>query len=273
MDGILPSSDNLRKMLGFTPGFTKYLSGIIGGMYLDTKAITESGHFGEKVTISLTYCTEDFGKRRENSQKGGKTSPQGGKPPSTPPRKKKTPSQRRRDRERFRAWVARKKQPKLKSVKIPPAKPVQCPPPPDVTISPPAVPPPITLAKPAAPVSTVTLPPQPSEPVTVPSASCLCDVCVRFEDKVPLSEELYGECHNCGKVATEDQPLKPCAQCLSRAYCSRECQRIAWKSGHKKECDKDFGEKLRRMRESWNACREVWLEHQQRRPPQTHPSC
>ncbi len=68
MDGILPSSDNLREMLGFTPVFTKYLSGLIGGMHLDTKAITESGYCGGKVTISLTYCTEDFGKRRENSQ-------------------------------------------------------------------------------------------------------------------------------------------------------------------------------------------------------------
>ena len=91
----------------------------------------------------------------------------------------------------------------------------------------------------------------------------------KFEDKLPF-EDLYQECHNCSRPGTEDQPMKPCAQCLSRAYCCRECQKKAWKSGHKGECDKELGERIRKTRETWNLCREVWLEHQQRHQSQPH---
>lgn len=43
----------------------------------------------------------------------------------------------------------------------------------------------------------------------------------------------HGECHQCGTVT--DNP-KRCSNCRSAFYCSKECQAMAWKSGHKIEC-------------------------------------
>ena len=42
-----------------------------------------------------------------------------------------------------------------------------------------------------------------------------------------------GECHCCGKVT--DKPLR-CAACKAVFYCSKDCQILAWKQGHKVEC-------------------------------------
>ena len=42
-------------------------------------------------------------------------------------------------------------------------------------------------------------------------------------------------CDECGKTELE---LKKCAQCKRKQYCSRACQRDAWKKGHKEECKK-----------------------------------
>ena len=41
------------------------------------------------------------------------------------------------------------------------------------------------------------------------------------------------ECHGCQQPKAN---LKLCTACRSVAYCSQECQRAAWKAGHKKEC-------------------------------------
>lgn len=43
----------------------------------------------------------------------------------------------------------------------------------------------------------------------------------------------HGECHHCGKVT--DNP-KRCSICKVVFYCGKECQKLAWKNGHKKEC-------------------------------------
>ena len=40
-------------------------------------------------------------------------------------------------------------------------------------------------------------------------------------------------CHQCG--ATEND-LKRCSQCFVARYCSRECQLIHWKAGHRDVC-------------------------------------
>jgi hypothetical protein len=37
----------------------------------------------------------------------------------------------------------------------------------------------------------------------------------------------------CGKPL--EQPLQ-CAQCKAAKYCSKDCQKRAWKAGHKREC-------------------------------------
>ncbi|KAL7550900.1 hypothetical protein ACHAWF_014094 [Thalassiosira exigua] len=45
----------------------------------------------------------------------------------------------------------------------------------------------------------------------------------------------HGSCDHCGKVT--DDP-KRCAACRAVFYCSKDCQVVAWKGGHKKECKK-----------------------------------
>ncbi len=45
----------------------------------------------------------------------------------------------------------------------------------------------------------------------------------------------HRECHYCHKV-TDD--IKKCSACKVAVYCSKECQRKAWKSCHKLECSK-----------------------------------
>ena len=48
------------------------------------------------------------------------------------------------------------------------------------------------------------------------------------------------DCPNKGKPYTN---LKKCGACHVRSYCSVECQKAAWKDGHKIECE--------RIREVW----------------------
>ena len=44
-------------------------------------------------------------------------------------------------------------------------------------------------------------------------------------------------CTNCGSVEARDgSKLLKCSSCLVDLYCSKDCQRIAWRRGHKKVC-------------------------------------
>jgi len=45
-------------------------------------------------------------------------------------------------------------------------------------------------------------------------------------------------CQECGKHASDGMRLLKCSECKAVHYCSRECQRIDWKAGHKEECQK-----------------------------------
>ena len=40
-------------------------------------------------------------------------------------------------------------------------------------------------------------------------------------------------CSNCG---TQGVALKRCARCMQTSYCGADCQKAAWKKGHKTEC-------------------------------------
>ncbi len=170
----------------------------------------------------------------------------------------KSPSRRCRDQERFRLFLERKKARKVQNAvsKQPSVAAVQCPPPSELTV-PAHIPPTITLDKPptADIPPTATLPQEP-DIVSLPSpqnslgSPCVCEICTVLKDVEPFSEE-YGSCHNCGKPNTDECHLKPCAQCLGRAYCSRECQRGAWKTKHQAECSKDLGEKIRAVRKNF----------------------
>lgn len=49
------------------------------------------------------------------------------------------------------------------------------------------------------------------------------------------------QCNGCGAVptATNGVALKACSQCQGPRYCGKECQRKAWRDGHKADCKKD----------------------------------
>ena len=55
----------------------------------------------------------------------------------------------------------------------------------------------------------------------------------RFRRKVTLDKAK--KCARCGRTGC---PLKVCGSCKKVHYCSPECQRLDWKSGHKSECAK-----------------------------------
>ncbi|XP_021369974.1 uncharacterized protein LOC110461029 [Mizuhopecten yessoensis] len=60
---------------------------------------------------------------------------------------------------------------------------------------------------------------------------CLCPRC-RFEG------DDSGFCTNCNKQAVEAKPFLGCGKCHSAWYCSAQCQKSAWKRGHKAICRK-----------------------------------
>jgi hypothetical protein len=71
-------------------------------------------------------------------------------------------------------------------------------------------------------------------------------------------DERSGICSHCGTHPSEwrgsnPEPLRPkefahCAGCGLAVYCSRECQRAAWKAGHKAECKQWQAEAARSRR-------------------------
>ena len=185
---------------------------------------------------------------------------------TSPRKKKKTPSRRRRDRERFLRFLDRKKQRKAQNDQLSQSSvcslPVsQCAPPVDAIITVPD-PPTVTISAP-----TVTPALRGSEaaiPNAVPSVTdhpCICYCCTEFEDVDP-HKRFYPACGYCSKPWTDNSPLKPCSQCLSRAYCNRECQKSAWAAGHKHECNKVLGDSVRMLgtRDSWLRCKDIWLK-------------
>jgi hypothetical protein len=43
-------------------------------------------------------------------------------------------------------------------------------------------------------------------------------------------------CAHCYRTPNAQRPLKSCGQCKAVRYCSTECQRAAWRGGHKQVC-------------------------------------
>ncbi len=250
--------DIFVQKLQLTESFCGYVAEKVDGKLLANCSIKEGA--GGSIFVGITYHVvgnKELSRRHlasgsTSKRKEATTKTQHSTQPRTFNTKKKTPSRIRRDRERFRRFVDRKTLLK-KSVSKPVSPVVQCPPPPDIVITQSVTPPSLTLPKPPSVAP-------PSRPETVPP--CNCDICRIFVDKLPF-KDLYEVCDSCGKPNTEELTLRPCAQCLSTAYCCRQCQREAWKSKHKPICDKDTGVKIKRARETWNLAREVWLEHKQ----------
>ncbi|CAB9530147.1 expressed unknown protein [Seminavis robusta] len=68
--------------------------------------------------------------------------------------------------------------------------------------------------------------------------ACICRI---PQDQPELARRLEvggGACDCCGKTLKELKvsSLKSCPRCMSMYYCSHECQKRAWKAGHKKAC-------------------------------------
>ena len=49
----------------------------------------------------------------------------------------------------------------------------------------------------------------------------------------PITVTVFHPCARCGKCATGN---KRCSRCKKVYYCSKSCQRLHWKSGHKQDC-------------------------------------
>lgn len=47
-----------------------------------------------------------------------------------------------------------------------------------------------------------------------------------------IAEEMKSVCWNCGGSFPQEE-LKKCAKCLDGRYCSKDCQKSDWSSGHK----------------------------------------
>ena len=171
--------------------------------------------------------------------------------------KRKSPSRQRRDRERLRSFLERKKSKSNDNIR-----PVQCSPPVEISVT---VPDPPTVTLPSQPPSTAPRTPVvdfPVESITkYNSYACVCEICKRFNvcDTDPISLQ-HKECGNCGKPGTLMEPLKPCSRCIICAYCSKKCQTVAWPK-HKASCSKKTGDEAKELREKWREAREIWLNH------------
>ncbi len=184
-------------------------------------------------------------------------------------KKKKSPSRKRRDKERFKNFLARKNLKTQDPEKLTVKHQVQCPPPVELTVTVEA--PPTVTVSPLDQVSTCSSEATtvPDFPAVIPSAQsppsqvgCVCDICNRFKingDVDPITAH-NKECGNCRKSDKFAQHLKPCARCLMAAYCCKECQRAAWPQ-HKPHCSKKTGDVARELRLKWLEAREIWLEH------------
>ena len=58
---------------------------------------------------------------------------------------------------------------------------------------------------------------------------CQCLRC-QFEGDGPTV------CTECDRKASDEKPFPKCSRCKQAWYCSTECQKKAWKRGHKKIC-------------------------------------
>ncbi|KAI0672006.1 hypothetical protein C8Q78DRAFT_717821 [Trametes maxima] len=69
---------------------------------------------------------------------------------------------------------------------------------------------------------------------TVEHAHCRLGL---FHSAEPLHQ--HGQCKNCNRMHRaegENMKLLRCSRCSMATYCSKECQRIHWRSGHKDAC-------------------------------------
>ncbi len=265
--------------------FLEYVAEKINGKDLQSTCIQEKT--GGRISVILTYqvpqhVSDDHDKTHAVARRhvGNRSNFNVSSPyrlNKSGSKKHKTPSRRKRDRERFHAFVERKKARKRNqkshdSAELCSPKTVSrvtSPVPVSVEVSPTAT---VTHEEPAQVSPTVSVTPQEetagahetstdsvSEPES-PLTLCICSVCKHFDDTDPLLA-YYETCDNCGTPNTEDHPLKPCSRCRFRAYCTKECQKIAWRAHHKAVCTTELGEQARILKNCWLKSRGIWQQH------------
>ncbi len=272
---ISPGTKNLADLLGFTPGFTSYLSGLVSGMQLESKYIKEAGNPGSKVTVTLTFCAtgnhdhDKFSRERQTRNHKGKPRNQPVSNTTTTKKKKKTPSRRRRDRERFLKFLERKKQRKaqkeqlsqssISSLPVSQCAP-QCAPPVEAVAT---VPDPPTVTRHRSlsvghwesryrslsasghkEVEDIRTSP-PAENFHGPFLQqcyndCVCPACVSepsSENMAAVFCDMRNCCYWCGAPPNQVvDGLKKCTKCKCVAYCSKGCQIADWNQRHKVDC-------------------------------------
>ena len=73
-----------------------------------------------------------------------------------------------------------------------------------------------------------------ANPLTCPEMARMMSVA--STKHMRASQKEAETCHYCGGVPQEGAVLKKCAQCMIVRYCSPQCQKLAWRSGHKQQC-------------------------------------
>ena len=184
---------------------------------------------------------------------------------SSKTKKKKSPSRQKRDRERFRKFLEKKRERKkgsfsarqsseetLEATQL--SRPVsdfsphvQFSPPEDVTV---AVPEPSTVCLSSLDTQSAAYWCNPSPTVTLSGPAqmtdtlqtnvtpeetevmCECFACAKLRTIKDPRDGYYKACAYCKLPASEvENSLKPCSRCLYVAYCSRDCQSKDWKQG------------------------------------------
>ncbi len=268
MDAALLNSEpdfdkNMLSILGLKPETVSYWTAKCGGLVLDSTNLCESsnGDFIVKFTYKLGKIqNQSVGKVRQNVNNNENTTKSQSVPPGkTTKVKRKFSSRRKRDRERFRRWLEKKKERKIREalntaiVSTPPSSPKMSNPSPLENLGPPNAEPP---EPPVASVSTVTepvIPDQPAEPAVTPDPAKPhhCSDCERFKlDEEPYADMKYRcEFAICDKTASEVD-LKTCTRCYRVAYCSKDHQREDWYL-HKQVCSAEHGAEIRKTVEDW----------------------
>ncbi len=193
-------------------------------------------------------------------------------------RKKKSPSRRKRDRDRFRKWLERKKIRKAQvlvntaTVSSPVASPVNTDSPSPARTSPPSPGPPEPVPNTTVSNATVASDPLESEqpavspvpvtPVSPTTERCRCKNCQEFNvDEEPYADlKIQCEFTLCD-LTSADTELKTCTRCSLVAYCSKEHQREDWRL-HKQVCDAEDGIEIRKTIEEWRRWKAEPHHHQ-----------
>ncbi len=267
--------ENMHSVLGLKPEIVSYWIAKSGGLVLESTNLCESSNGDFIVKFTYKLANQSVGKVRQNVN--NKENPTKSHPisPDMPAKvksaKKKSPSRRRRDRERFRKWLERKKEKRtqevLNSATVSTPSPSRSPKTrPSPVMSPPEIPgpsqPPVGTDSDAANTLSDQVTPDQSEPEAPSKEPCKCKDCERFTiDQEPYAD-LKQQCEwALCDITAADMVLRNCTRCYMAAYCSREHQKEDWYI-HKDVCNAEDGAHCRQETEDWRRWKAEAHHHQ-----------